>query len=107
MEMTEVSFVVNRNFSTRFVKDFVFFLQNFKSHIYITTLDKCIPANSNVGLLSVNIKIGDTIRVSAHNRDKSQSESDLNTVIDFLIKMLVAYPETLAVGVSEKVMNNV
>lgn len=55
--------VVKKDFTERFVKNFVHELKNIKSDVYITTIERRVNAKSVLGLLSLNIKKHDVIRI--------------------------------------------
>lgn len=80
MIFAEKSIVVNRDFDTRFCKNFLDRIKNIKSNIYFVTLDNNISAQSIVGLLSAEIKDCDTIRINVINDDTEQAERDLEFV---------------------------
>lgn len=85
MNMTEISIVSKNDFNTRFVLNFVYFLQDIKSHVYVITLERCVSASSPIALLNENIKENDVIRISVHNNDIEKAESDLKRIINYLM----------------------
>lgn len=73
-------------FTPRFVTDFVQSIVAMKSHPYISTLDKNINAKSILGLLSANIKTGDSICVQVvNNCSKKQAEEDLSYILKLIL----------------------
>lgn len=85
MNLAEKSIVSPVDFGSRFVQNFVYKIMNMQSNPYIVTLDKNVNAKSILGLLSANIRKGDTIRIQVmNNYDLGQAESDLEYIINLI-----------------------
>lgn len=67
-------------------------VKNFHSTPYVVTLDRNINAQSILGLLSANIKRGDSIRIqTVSNRSQEEAENDLLRFEIIFSDMLVKF----------------
>lgn len=80
--VTEISMVSPTNFSSRFVRNLTQSIVAIKSTPYIYSNDKNANAKSILGLLSSNIKEGDSINIQTMNSSGySYAESDLKFIV--------------------------
>ena len=71
--------------SSRFIKNLVNQLSNIKSNPYFITLDRKISAKSLVGMLSSQIKYGETIRVVVYNKFSQEiANEDLEYILNLI-----------------------
>lgn len=81
MFIAESTMTAPVDFGSRFVGNFTQNIVALQSSPYISTIDRNINAKSILGLLSADIRKGDTIRVQTiSNTSHEQAESDLNLI---------------------------
>ena len=80
MNFVDKSFIVPQDFTRRFCMNFLNRINRVESKIYFATLERNIPAQSIIGLLSSGIKCCDIIRINVLNEDLEQAEKDLRFV---------------------------
>ena len=73
------------DFGSRFVGNFTQNIVALKSSPYISTIEKNVSAKSILGLLSADIRKGDTIRIQTINSTSyEQAESDLKLITELI-----------------------
>lgn len=83
MNITEKSIISPVDFNSRFVQNLVYEIMNIKSTPYIATLDRNVNAKSILGLLSADIRKGDSICVQIINtHNQQQAVEDLEYVLN-------------------------
>ena len=85
MFSAETNTKITKDFSSRFIKNLVNQLLNIKSNPYFITLDRKILAKSLVGMLSAEIKYGDTIRVVVYSEISQEvANEDLEYILNLI-----------------------
>lgn len=82
MFSSQKGIVVKKDFTERFVKNFVHELSKIESDVHIANVDKRVNAKSITGLLSLNIKKHDVIRIDII------SDCNVEIVQEDMIKVL-------------------
>ena len=78
-------FKIENQFKGRFIHKLVYFISNFKSDIYIEKDNRTVNAKSIIGILSLNIKPGDTILIKVfNNMSENEAEEALKSITYFL-----------------------
>lgn len=79
------SITVKRNFTERFVKNFVYELGKINSDVSISNIERCANAKSSLGLLSLAIKKDNIIRVDIHSGESvEKAQDDLHRVLELI-----------------------
>lgn len=85
MFTSEKSITVKRDFTERFIKNFVFALSKINSDVNISNVDRRVNAKSILGLLSLNIKKNDVIRIDIHSSESTEkAQNDLHKVLELI-----------------------
>lgn len=85
MFIAETTMTAPVDFTSRFVGNFTQNIVALKSSPYISTIDKNVGAKSILGLLSADIRKGDTIRIQTiSNTSHEQAESDLKLIAELI-----------------------
>lgn len=80
------------NMTSGTASNFVYDISNFKSDIYISTLDRNINAKSLLGVLSLSLRSTDIIRIQIISKvSTEQANSDLKSVINILHERIGIY----------------
>ena len=85
MFIAETTMTAPVDFGSRFVGNFTQNIVALRSSPQISTIEKNINAKSILGLLSADIRKGDTIRIQAiSNTSYEQAESDLKLITELI-----------------------
>lgn len=63
----EYKYLIKNNIGYRTIANIVYKLQAHKCNVWVTSDDRRVNANSIIGLLSLNLKNGDDIVITADN----------------------------------------
>ncbi len=75
---------LDSNITGRDIQHMVYKIQQLKSSIYFTTLDRNVNAKSLIGVLSLDLKKNTRLRVNVYNDDKELAESEHRTLLKYL-----------------------
>ena len=79
------TFVCKKDFTERFIKNLVNENSKLKSITYIEKIGgRVANAKSPLGILSLNIKVGDEIKVISNHPDLIQAEADGKKILELI-----------------------
>lgn len=84
MESLNKELTIKHNFHSRYVKNFINKVSTIKSDVYFEKNDRRINAKSIIGLLSLNVVIGDVVGVYVSGNNRDLVENDMSKVIEIL-----------------------
>ena len=79
-----INFVIPFKINARIAHRIVYFVQKLKSNIYFEMANRCINAESLVGVLSLGLKPDDNIIIHCYNKNEQIVEEDCEKVETFL-----------------------
>lgn len=80
MRSESITVCIPLDFTGRTVQNLVYKIQNLKSYIYITTVDKNINMKSIIGVLSLHLKKNDIVRITCYNDKLDIIQSDISFI---------------------------
>lgn len=84
MERAECRFIIEHDFDSRYIKNFINEITRIKSDVYFAKDNRKINAKSIIGLISLNIAKNDEIVIYVSGKNEWQVEADLDKVVEIL-----------------------
>ena len=84
MERAECRFIVEHDFDSRYIKNFINEITKIRSDVYFAKDNRKINAKSIIGLISLNIAKDDEIVIYVSGKSEWQVEADLDKVVEIL-----------------------
>lgn len=84
MERAECRFIIEHDFDSRYIKNFVSKIIGVRSDVYFAKDNRKINAKSIIGLISLNIAKDDEIVIYVSGKSEWQVEADLDKVVQIL-----------------------
>ena len=84
MERAECRFIIEHDFDSRYVKNFINEITKVRSDVYFAKDKRKINAKSIIGLISLNIVKDDKIVIYVSGKSEWQVEADLDKVVEIL-----------------------
>ena len=84
MERAECRFIIEHDFDSRYIKNFINEITRIKSDVYFAKDNRKINAKSIIGLISLNIVKDDEIVIYVSGKSEWQVEADLDKVVEIL-----------------------